>query len=529
MPQMTVDQAMQIASQHHQAGSLQQAEVIYRQVLAQQPAHPDALHHLGLIAHQVGRNDIAVDLIRRAIALRPSYAEAHSNLGNALKAAGELNQAIAAFRQAIALKPTFAEAHCNLSNALRDKGQFDEAVAAARQAIALRPNLPEAHNNLGNALKDSKNAIAAYRQAIALRPSYAQAYSNLGGALRERRLFDDAVAACRRAIDLEPNLPEAHFNLGAALLDQGQIDQAIAAYRQAIALRPSLTDAYYSLGHALAKKGQLDWAVSVYRQAIAVQTGCANHNLVLALTRKEQADQAAVASGFARNGEDPLAPRGTRARETARRALENVTLLCIDCIDPAAAARVLERSSDLGFGAVKLLSHEAPTRLANGIEWVHIPRIASLWDYSLFAIRQLNRHIETSHVLSIQTDGFILEPENWNNDWLQYDYIGAPWVEQSWNKTNRVGNGGFCLRSRRLLDATAGWTEQQLERYRSVSGFWQDDVITCCAAFDDLTRAGMRFAPLTVAAAFSFEEPIAELAIKVDEIFGFHKSIYKLR
>ena len=96
---------------------------------------------------------------------------------------------------------------------------------------------------------------------------------------------------------------------------------------------------------------------------------------------------------------------------------------------------------------------------------MRIPKIASIRDYNLFVLRQLNRYADTSHVLSIQTDGYILNPENWNKDWLQYDYIRAPWVKQPWNKNNRVGNSGFCLRSKRLLDATAGWTEQQYENY----------------------------------------------------------------
>ncbi len=66
MPSMTIQQAYASAVQHHQAGRLQQAEQIYRQILAQQPARADALHLLGLIAYQVGRHEAAVDLIRPA-------------------------------------------------------------------------------------------------------------------------------------------------------------------------------------------------------------------------------------------------------------------------------------------------------------------------------------------------------------------------------------------------------------------------------------------------------------------------------
>src|SRR5271156_6350409 len=101
MSQISVDKVMQIAVEHHQAGRLSEAEQLYRQILARQPEHADALHLLGVIAHQVGRNDIAVDLIGRATALKPSYHEAHSNLGVALKESGKVAEAIAAHRRAI--------------------------------------------------------------------------------------------------------------------------------------------------------------------------------------------------------------------------------------------------------------------------------------------------------------------------------------------------------------------------------------------------------------------------------------------
>jgi len=145
---MNLQQVFDLALQHHQAGRLSEAEKLYRQILAQQPEHADALHLLGVIAHQAGRNDIAIGLIRQAIMLRPNFTEAYNNLGKALKDSGQLSEAIAACRQAIALRPDFAEVHNNLGNALRDKGQLDEAIAACRQAITLNNNLPEPHFDL---------------------------------------------------------------------------------------------------------------------------------------------------------------------------------------------------------------------------------------------------------------------------------------------------------------------------------------------------------------------------------------------
>jgi len=193
MAQITIQQAFDLALQHHRAGRLREAEDFYKQILIHQPNHADATRLLGVVARQMGRIEIAVDLFRRAIALRPDYAEAHNNLGNALRDKGQLDDAIAAYRQAIALRPCFAEAYSNLGNALNDKGQLDEAIAAYQQAIALDPNLAEIHSNLGNALSDNgrlDEAIAAYREAMTLRVNYTEAHSNLAYTLHFHPSYD---------------------------------------------------------------------------------------------------------------------------------------------------------------------------------------------------------------------------------------------------------------------------------------------------------------------------------------------------
>jgi predicted O-linked N-acetylglucosamine transferase (SPINDLY family) len=179
---MTLEQQFESGVSHHQAGRLAEAERFYRQVLAQQPDHADALNLLGVLAGQMGQLDAAVELIRRAVRLKPGFAEAYVNLGVVLKANGRLDEAIAAYRQAIRLDPDLAEAHSNLGNALQDKEQWDEAIACHRQAIRLKPDNAESHYNLGKALNKVgrlDEAITCNRQAIRLKPDFAEAHSNL--------------------------------------------------------------------------------------------------------------------------------------------------------------------------------------------------------------------------------------------------------------------------------------------------------------------------------------------------------------
>jgi predicted O-linked N-acetylglucosamine transferase (SPINDLY family) len=247
---MTIQQAFDLAVQHHQAGRLNEAESLYRQILAVEPRHAESLHHLGVLARQMGRSDIAVDLIRQAIVIDPLNPDAHYNLGTALGDLGQLDHAIAAYRQAIALQPAFSAAFNNLGLALCKQGQRDEAATAYAQAILLQPDFAAAYYNWGIALSEKgqfDEAIAKYRPAIALQPDYPEAYNNLGITLKDKGLLDEALVACRTAITLQPNLAEAHSNLGTILLETGQPHAALAAFRQAITLQPELVRAHSNL------------------------------------------------------------------------------------------------------------------------------------------------------------------------------------------------------------------------------------------------------------------------------------------
>jgi predicted O-linked N-acetylglucosamine transferase (SPINDLY family) len=294
---MTLQQQLQCGLSHHQAGRLAEAQKVYRQILAQQPEHAEALHLLGVLARQSGHSDAAVRLIRQAIRLKPDHAAAHGNLGNALKDLGQLDEAVVCYRQAIRLMPDHADAHCNLGNALKDLGQLDEAIASYRHAIRLKPDFAEAQNNLGSALKGMgrfEEAVAAYRHAIRLKPDLPEAHNNLGNALQGKGQLKEAIVSYRRAIGLKPDYTDAHYNLGIALKGIGQMEEAVTSLRQAIRLKPDFADAHYNLGNALRGPGQLDAAVTAYRHAIRIAPDYAkaHSNLGNVLKDKGQLDEA---------------------------------------------------------------------------------------------------------------------------------------------------------------------------------------------------------------------------------------------
>jgi protein O-GlcNAc transferase len=297
---MTIPQAFQTALQHHQAGRLTDAEALYRQILAVQPDHAEALHSLGLLAHQVGRHDLALEWIRQAIVLDPHNPVAHSNLGEAFRALGRLDEAMAAYRRALEIKPDYANARYNLGVALRNRGQLAEAIAAFLRALELKPDFPEAHNNLGVALAGQghhREAISAYRRALQLRPSYPEARNNLGVALAAQDRHDEAIAAYRQALTVKPTYPEAHYNLGIALREQGRLDEAVSAYLRALELKPDYPEAHYNLGNALRERGHLDEAISAYGRALEIKPGFpeALLNLDNVLRKRGRLDEAVAA------------------------------------------------------------------------------------------------------------------------------------------------------------------------------------------------------------------------------------------
>jgi len=114
--------------------------------------------------------------------------------------------------------------------------------------------------------------------------------------------------------------------------------------------------------------------------------------------------------------------------------------------------------------------------------------------------------VETPYVLIIQYDGYIIDPSKWSDEFLKYDYIGAkwPWYYDGHN----VGNSGFCLRSRNLLE--------HLKKVDCSEEPIADDHFICRVARPLLEQYGVKFAPDYLADKFSYERQF------VSQTFGFH-------
>ena len=82
---------------------------------------------------------------------------------------------------------------------------------------------------------------------------------------------------------------------------------------------------------------------------------------------------------------------------------------------------------NINFGAVKLLSSLSPLKKYSNIEYISIPPMNNISDYNRIMIEDLHKYFQTSYCLIVQADSFVVNSEFWENEFLQFDYIGAPW------------------------------------------------------------------------------------------------------
>jgi hypothetical protein len=225
--------------------------------------------------------------------------------------------------------------------------------------------------------------------------------------------------------------------------------------------------------------------------------------------------------------------------------LPSVTLVCLTSIQiPTAIAAIQHCCKHINFGDVKLITHE-DIKSDKKYKVEKSPKFENLQIYSDYLLGHLSDHFETSHCLHIQMDGVVSNPYMWTDEFLNYDYIGAPWPnrlvldilnkiylggDQNGNKFEtsipklkdynvqnyRVGNGGFSLRSKKLCDLTKNF----VNKYPNKS----EDCIICFYEKEFLIENNITYAPVELASQFSVEYPTEFNHNKdVSRTFGFHR------
>lgn len=187
--------------------------------------------------------------------------------------------------------------------------------------------------------------------------------------------------------------------------------------------------------------------------------------------------------------------------------LNDITLVLLTSRDLEGAKRAIDKSCEgIDFGDVKLIWDK---------------NISGIDEWNRKIIQELPNYIKTSHALLIHQDGYVINPELWNPEWLNLDYIGAPWplpkddfsYRDESGKIQRVGNS-VSLRSLVLMRLV------QTQDWKPYYGYTNEDGFICCHNRKFLESKGMKFATFEQALSFSKEHELPEN--KDLKTFAFH-------
>jgi hypothetical protein len=204
--------------------------------------------------------------------------------------------------------------------------------------------------------------------------------------------------------------------------------------------------------------------------------------------------------------------------------LDNVTLVSVTSVRVDRTIRALKYSTkDIEFADVVLLTDKDVSE--PGIKTIKINTLDYI-GYSHFIVYELHKYINTDYVLIIQDDGFVTDASKWDDEFLKYDYIGAPFrlppsndtisYRNPFGEVMRVGNGGFSLRSKKLLSLPSNLDLEWKEYF----GYYNEDGFFAVHNRHILEENGCIFPPIEIAAKFSIEHKVPE---SVDgKTFGFH-------
>lgn len=194
--------------------------------------------------------------------------------------------------------------------------------------------------------------------------------------------------------------------------------------------------------------------------------------------------------------------------------LDNVTIICIDGVNPNIGLKALKYSMrNVDFKEAKIVSHIKPDDLPDNIQFCQIEPLTHD-TVSSWTLHELYKYVDTDYCLTIHDDGFVINPHLWTNEFLNYDYIGAPWFHTIpyYGPIHRVGNGGFSLRSKKLINLC--------KNLNYTSG--HEDGIICLRNRLWFEAQGCKFSPVEIAMKFSLEEEIPECEFNLNNCFGFH-------
>ncbi len=206
--------------------------------------------------------------------------------------------------------------------------------------------------------------------------------------------------------------------------------------------------------------------------------------------------------------------------------LPKVTLAAMTSVNVYETVKAMAYSmKDIEFGDAVFISDKKPFYLPKNIRFSYTDKLDNIDKFNYKMTYELGSHIKTDFALIVHADGFVVNPDKWQDKFLEYDYIGSPWPYPKNDYEYRDKNGNICrvgnsvsIRSKRLMDYPK---EHGVKWEKVYDDEYNEDIFICCHIRDELEGAGMKWAPLEVAKYFGREHGIPET--KGIEPFLFHK------
>jgi protein O-GlcNAc transferase len=292
-----------IGLQLQRAGRFQEAEAVYRRIVAADPGHADTWRLLGMLALEARQFPEAIQHIKRAIGLQPQNPLFHSSAGMVHASQGNWPDAADSFQRALQLDPHNPETQCNLGTCFIALGKPVEGLGCFREAIRLEPDSFTAHWNAARTLHHLgllDETVSECRAALRLRPESADVHSLLSHVFRDQGRVGDEIASLREVLRLTPRDSDARNRLGLALARSGESGAALNSFQDAIALRPGFTAALRNLGTLLNRLGRSREAEQAFLRAIQSDPADATLHIRLGYLQEDRGDLAGALAAFER-------------------------------------------------------------------------------------------------------------------------------------------------------------------------------------------------------------------------------------
>ena len=268
---LSIQQALQQAVEAHKAGTLQDAEALYRAILQAQPKHPDANHNLGVIAVSLNKTEAALPLFKIALEANPnqgqfwlSYIDAlikekqFDNARNVLEQGkkrglvGEKVDVLEAQLTIIILTPN--SEFLSKNNLLTTSQRLNKVTIKKekRKKKKVSTNLTKPNQIKSPTQIEINNLLECYQKgqydlaqnsATTLTQEYPYhpfGWKALGAILQQTGNLQGSLIANQKVLDISPNDAEAHCNLGITLKELGRLEDAFNSIIKSIRIKPTV-------------------------------------------------------------------------------------------------------------------------------------------------------------------------------------------------------------------------------------------------------------------------------------------------